>query len=342
MVQLVNDEPFNIIWHSDVRNKRVECSMVQYLTMNHSIGRKIVGNRHVMIRSTTSWFDLTWELKIYILSKICSPQILESVQKVCTDWYKVCKDPSLWKVIDMHSSTRYHNLSTLTKMCKHVVDRSQGQLVDIVIPEVETSEVLPYVADRARQLKRLRIYCDLSYSCIKILAEALKKFPLLEELMIKYYTDFSKEVIESAARNCPLLKTLIVDQDRPYGIRDVYLPLNDEIVVAIGENLHELRHLQLFNNGISNIDLKAIMDGCHQLESLNLSLCWNIDLKGDVVKRCSEQIKHLTLPSHSRLFTFYVVSDPEDSDEEVDACKNNLLLALLHNKLKQGQCLFGS
>ncbi|XP_071719347.1 putative F-box/LRR-repeat protein 9 [Rutidosis leptorrhynchoides] len=320
--------------------------------------------------STTNWFDLPPELKVNILSRIGHFQILENAQYVCSDWYKVCKDPSIWKVINLFrlresiyssdfwyaglpgiwkicknvvdrsggqlvdivipdlqtdevlmyvadsdwykvckdpsiwkvinlfrlresiysSDFWYGGLPGIWKICKNVVDRSGGQLVDIVIPDLQTDEVLMYVADRSRKLKRLYMRCgwsdDLS---IKSLHEALKKFPLLEELSVDFEY-LTKEAIESAGRYCPLLKTLTLKKFS--SSRKV----NDEIGAAIGENLHELRHLKLINNTISNIGLKAILDGCHQLELLDLSVCVHIDLNGDVVKKCSERIKHLTLP----------------------------------------------
>ncbi|XP_071729242.1 putative F-box/LRR-repeat protein 9 [Rutidosis leptorrhynchoides] len=327
----------------------------------------------VMMSSTTNWFDLTSDLKINILHRIGPPEILENAQKVCTDWYNVCKDPSMWKVIDMYTFTEKVNLPTCTKMSKIAVDRSQGQLTEMVIPRIGTDEVLMYVAARARQLKRLTMVCSFFDPSIESLAEALKNFPLLEEL-IMYATDISKEFIISAGRYCPLLKTLIIDQGS-HGFCNTYCPLNDEIAVAIGENfspylqqnLHELKHLKLLNNGVSNVGLKALIDGCRQLESLDLSLCSNLNLKGDVVKRCKEQIKRLTLPQPHRLtlremheiFGYpHNDNDEDDSDNEdldrevelvdylndyhmdyymydVDVCKKEPSFGLV-TKLKQG------
>ncbi|XP_071719348.1 putative F-box/LRR-repeat protein 9 [Rutidosis leptorrhynchoides] len=248
-----------------------------------------------------NWFDLPPELNVNIVSRIHHFEILENAQYVCSDWYKVCKDPSIWKVINLFrlresfymSESFNGGLPGIWKICKNVVDRSDGQLVDIVIPDLRTDEILMYVADRARQLKRLDMYCCIrDDSSIKSFHKALKKFPLLEELSVDFEY-LTKEAIESAGRYCPLLKTLSFYQE---GSLSSSLKVNDEIGVAIGANLHELRHLKLINNTISNIGLKAILDGCHQLESLKLSMCAHIDLNRDVVKRCSKQIKHLTLP----------------------------------------------
>ncbi|XP_071704092.1 F-box protein SKIP19-like [Rutidosis leptorrhynchoides] len=108
-------------------------------------------------------------------------------QKVCSDWYKVCKDPSMWRVIDLYEVMDDWDISYTEriKLCKRVVDRSQGQLVEIKFPGFfMPNDVLMDVADRASKLKLLNMYIGSSPSddiSMKSLPEALKKFPLLEE-----------------------------------------------------------------------------------------------------------------------------------------------------------------
>ncbi|KAI3680374.1 hypothetical protein L2E82_50359 [Cichorium intybus] len=199
---------------------------------------------------------------------------------------------------------------TLKEICKQAVDRSQGQLVDITIGEFVDDELLEYVADRSSQLRRLEIvygYSD-TYGCW---SEALKKFPLLEELSL-YLTEISKEGIETAGRCCPLITTLKLNKESclnwagaidncPCGRDFDYrksLKMDREKVIAIGENLHGLRHLELIGNvNMSNNELRVILDGCRYLESLDLRLCGSVDLKGDLGKKCLEKIKCLKLPN---------------------------------------------
>ncbi|GKG12522.1 putative F-box/LRR-repeat protein 23, partial [Tanacetum coccineum] len=119
-------------------------------------------------------------------------------------------------------------------------------------------------------------------------SDALKKFPLLEELSL-YETSISEEAIETAGSYCPMLRTLKVNQRSI----DYSGEGCEEMAMAIGKFLPELRHLELIGDTLSDIGLKAILDGCRHLESLDLRDCLNIDLKGDMVKRCSQQIKYL-------------------------------------------------
>ncbi|KAI3513543.1 hypothetical protein L1887_20879 [Cichorium endivia] len=185
-------------------------------------------------------------------------------------------------------------------MCKHAVDRSQGQLVDLTIVDFPNHELLLYIADRSSQLRRL----DIS-SCYGELYdgyEFLKKFPLLEELSL-CITDISKGDIEIAGRCCPMLRTLKVnckfyrfsDDDT----NEESLMIRNTIAIAIGKNLPELRHLALIGNTMSNTGLHAILDGCCHLESLDLRQCLYLDLKGDLGKKCLEKIKCVKLPNDS-------------------------------------------
>ncbi|MFS8010525.1 hypothetical protein Hanom_Chr14g01298111 [Helianthus anomalus] len=62
----------------------------------------------------------------------------------------ICKDPTMWRVINMSDIDILRSdaiFSPLT-MCKHALDRSQGQLVDITLVFVYDPGLLSYIADR--------------------------------------------------------------------------------------------------------------------------------------------------------------------------------------------------
>ncbi|GJU21767.1 RNI-like superfamily protein [Tanacetum coccineum] len=229
--------------------------------------------QHEMMQTTTitKWFDLPLDLMVNILSRVVAIEKLWNVRKVCRDWRKICKDPSMWRVIYMDSR----------KMCKNAVDRSQGQLVDITMVGFCDDELLDYVADRSPKLIRLEIaYPEFS---VGNLSKALKKLPKLEELSI--HCAFRLQVDQALGSYCPELKTLRLN--RWYSI------FCDEEIIAICENLRELRHFEIrMNRSLSNTGLQAILDGCPCLKVLDLRLCPYVDLKGDIGKRL-EQIERV-------------------------------------------------
>ncbi|KAF5770754.1 putative F-box domain-containing protein [Helianthus annuus] len=80
-----------------------------------------------------NWLDLPSDVTANILNRIGMVDILENAQKVCTAWRKICKDPPMWRVINMNDIPIFGAKLSRVEMCEHAVDRSQGQLVDITI-----------------------------------------------------------------------------------------------------------------------------------------------------------------------------------------------------------------
>ncbi|CAH1445294.1 unnamed protein product [Lactuca virosa] len=71
--------------------------------------------------------------------------------------------------------------------------------------------------------------------------------------------------------------------------------VNDELLQYVAHRSSQLKRLEL-----------AILDGCPHLQSLDLRQCMYIDLKGDMGKRCSENIKCLKLPEDSLEGCLYI------------------------------------
>nr|XP_043629087.1 putative F-box/LRR-repeat protein 23 [Erigeron canadensis]XP_043629088.1 putative F-box/LRR-repeat protein 23 [Erigeron canadensis] len=243
---------------------------------------------------TVNWLDLPSDVMKNILSRLGMFDILENAQKVCTTWHQICKEPAMWRAVKMKYSHLWGQ-QRFQRICKHVVDRSQGQMVDVSISAFCDQDILQYIAARSSQLRRLEI--TYSYGILtEVWGGCLKKLSLLEELSV-CGTQFSEKDIEAVGRFCPLLKTLKV-KNTPF----IY-NLSDDAdygwntwALAIGKNLPGLRYLQLTGFTMTGVGLRAILDGCRHLESLKLGRCNYIDLNGDLVNRCSQQIKHLKLP----------------------------------------------
>ncbi|XP_023736711.1 putative F-box/LRR-repeat protein 23 [Lactuca sativa] len=203
------------------------------------------------------------------------------------------------------------------------------------------NELLEYVANRSSKLRRLEISCcyeDPYESWI----EALKKCPLLEELSI-CLTDIPKEAIETSGRCCPMLKTLKLN-DNPLRNRE-FPRVANERAIAIGENLCELRHLELIGDNMSNIGLEVILDGCRHLESLELRACFYLDLEeGDPdpigkIKCLDNNIECVKLPKDSlsgciyreflynyddRIKTFFGFLDDDDKLPNMEELRKTL------------------
>ncbi|KAK8662006.1 hypothetical protein V6N13_091594 [Hibiscus sabdariffa] len=245
--------------------------------------------KKIAAAETRDWLELPSEVTASILSRLGAIEILNSAQTVCSQWRNICKDPSMWRSIDMRNLGERDKDYVHEKMCVHAVDRSCGHLLDINIEYFGTDELLFYISERSVHLKRLRLF-----SCYEIsdegLSEAASKFPFLEELEI-LICPISKHAVETIGRSCPLLKSFKYNLQRCKGY------VCDDEALAIAQTLPELRHLQLLGNGLTNGGLQAILDGCPHLEHLDLRQCFSVRLVGNLERRCVESIKNLRHPS---------------------------------------------
>nr|UYD39291.1 F-box protein SKIP19-like protein [Tilia miqueliana] len=241
-----------------------------------------------------NWLELPLDVTASILSRLGAIEILNSAQNVCSLWRKICKDPLMWRSIDMHNLGEVWDMDyDPEKMCVHAVDRSCGHLIDINLEYFGSDDLLIHIAERSSHLKRLRLV-----SCYNIsdegLSEAALKLHFLEELEISYCF-ILKNALETIGRCCPHLKSFKFNVQ---GCRRFHLESDDE-ALAIAQTMPELRHLQLFGNKLTNVGLQAILDGCPHLESLDLRQCFNVSLGRNLEKRCVERIKNLRRPNDS-------------------------------------------
>ncbi|KAK3039742.1 hypothetical protein RJ639_027399, partial [Escallonia herrerae] len=279
-----------------------------------------------------NWLELPRELTASILHRLGAVELLDTVQKVCTTWRNICKDPAMWRTVDMRNSGDTYLLPyDMEKMTMHAVDLSCGQLEGINIENMEnfaSDQLLLYIADRSSQLKRLQLVrCCCEDISSEAFSEAFKKLPLLEELHL-YFTAFDKGDIEVAGRFCTLLKSFKLN-------RQAYKHPGkcDDEALAIAESMPELRHLQLFGNMMTDNGLSAILDKCPHLEFLDLRQCFNVSLAGDVGKRCFVRIKDLKRPHDStdgrgfvtELLDSEMFDDDDDSDGLFDPFESDYL-----------------
>ncbi|KAL4349065.1 hypothetical protein HN51_030124 [Arachis hypogaea] len=238
-----------------------------------------------------NWLDLPRDVVSAIFVKVGTIEVLRNVQRVCSLWRNVSRDPLIWRTIDMHAlGDLTDSDDILDAMCRRAIDHSSGQLTDITIEEFATDALLKYIVDSTSHLRRLCLI-----RCYSITDEGLcvvaEKLSRLEELDISI-SNLSKDPLETIGRSCPHLRTLKFNIE---GYKSPHIECNED-AFAIAETMPALRHLQLFGNKLTNDGLLSILDGCPNLESLDLRQCFNVNLIGNLERRCAEQIKDLRRP----------------------------------------------
>lgn len=260
-----------------------------------------------------NWLELPLDVTSTILLKLGAVEILTNAQNVCSLWRKLCKDVSMWRSIDMRNLGDLWDMDCdLVKMAMHAVDRSCGQLVHINIEHFGTDSLLEYIADRSSHLKRLRLVRCYGMTDDSLITEAMK-LQQLEELELSYCS-FSRKALVAVGCSCPRLKSFKLN-NQGYRSKSSFMD-GDEEVLAIAETMHDLRHLQLFGNQLTNIGLQAILDGCPHLESLDLRQCFNLNLREGSGKACIECVKYLRGPNDS-------TSDYEFDAEFHESCDDD-------------------
>ncbi|KAJ9565768.1 hypothetical protein OSB04_001734 [Centaurea solstitialis] len=94
---------------------------------------------------TRNWLEMPEEIMGgMILQRLGAVEILESAQKVCRTWRRICKDPAMWKVIHMHdSSDDWDTEYDISKLTKQAVHRSCGELIDISLKDFDIHNPTP-------------------------------------------------------------------------------------------------------------------------------------------------------------------------------------------------------
>lgn len=95
---------------------------------------------------SSNWAELPAELMSSILLRLSTVEILKNAQKVCRSWRRVCKDPSMWRKIDMRNNGIFGY--DCDRMCRHAVDLSEGGLVEINMEHFGSDSLFSYIAER--------------------------------------------------------------------------------------------------------------------------------------------------------------------------------------------------
>eukprot|EP00249_Psilotum_nudum_P013348 c24286_g1_i1 orf=378-1250(+) len=232
-----------------------------------------------------SWAEMLPEVLVKSFQRLPLPDMFLTVPLVCKAWRKASLDPSLWESIDLRDWVEDFGFSStyVERMVKLVVNRSCGRLKDLLLSDYGTDDMLIYISERCNSLKGLSIaHSDITDSGIFKVAH---RFPHLELLVISGCDGLSKVAIEELGKKCKALKWLERNgSDNCFTL--VGSIDNDEEALAIAQNMPQLKHLEMVDTHISTSGLQALLEGCLNLEYLDVRRCRNIILKGPTLQKC--------------------------------------------------------
>ncbi|CAO2164087.1 unnamed protein product [Urochloa humidicola] len=224
-------------------------------------------------------------------------EIMRGAELACSEWRRAAvEDPGLWQRVDIHVPTLVSAGLRVgwRSMLRAAVHRGAGRCEDFSGPCDE--DLLLYLVERANSLKSLHLSClDVPN---EVLNMAVKKYPLLEDLKLKYVSIPSDNMLISVCQACPRLKKLhLTFIPCPDSIDDEQLVL--EIIKGGIPIMSELLSLELFHCDITTEGLKSILDNCPQLESLHITGSFEYhEMDEELQMKCS-RVKNLTIPRFS-------------------------------------------
>ncbi|KAJ3698586.1 hypothetical protein LUZ61_002291 [Rhynchospora tenuis] len=234
------------------------------------------------------WSELHRDMLMVIFGKIKTVEVLKSAC-TCKSWRMASREPECWRTIDMRNHGYKSGGFLLIDPTMLAIDLSQGRVEEFSIEDFGDDNLLRYLSDRTSALKCLRLI-SCYFISEKGLAATIKKQPQLEEIQIAFGT-FSDKVTEIVGMAAPQLKRF------KFNALCMYKSMTDQVdeedssfdVAALGiaKTMHQLRYLQLTYNSITNRGLKAILEGCPHLETLDIRGCCNVSMGYDMWPLCA-------------------------------------------------------
>ncbi|KAH6783738.1 hypothetical protein C2S52_008697 [Perilla frutescens var. hirtella] len=265
------------------------------------------------------WTELSLELTASILQRLGPKELLQAVDKVCATWRRVCKTPTFWRAISIRNFEPIRTVECY-RICRHTVDLSDGELIDLTIENFADTDLMYYIVERSSKLRRLTIANEDPFNHIpgRDLAIACSGFPFLEELHILSPFSIANGDLAEIGIYCPLLHAFTLN----YGLSE-----GNAVALAIADNMANLRQLRLLGNPtLDNNGVQAILEGCPCLKSIDLRRCRGVDLEGEIGVRVREKIEDLRLPSDSLDDYNYDVRDEDNGSTDYEDDDNDAVM----------------
>ncbi|KAJ3674392.1 hypothetical protein LUZ60_005008 [Juncus effusus] len=243
-----------------------------------------------------NWAEINRDVLVEIFRLVGVIGVFKNAGPVCRSWRKATKDePELWRRIDLtNHGFGQKDYEFLIALAKLAIDRSGGEVEEFWIQDFGDDDLLQYLCDKTTVLKSLRLISCKQVHDMAIL-ETVKNQPLLEEIEIS---------LQSSCPNLPEVIGNLLPNLKKFRMNGIYASSvffeNDETeAFGIANSMHELRHLQLIGNRVTNDGLKAILEGCPNLETLDIRQCKNVCMDdSDLRARCA-RLRTLRLPFDS-------------------------------------------
>ncbi|KAL6293408.1 hypothetical protein ACE6H2_001550 [Prunus campanulata] len=268
------------------------------------------------------WEDLNIDCMANILGRVGMESLLLDVPFVCKSWYRASLNPSCWeRLIFPDIKTSYLVLDygfkaenwvddpllqrfvhqyqidvshfSTTAFIKFVVNRSKGHATALRLPPYASETDLKYVSDMCGDLKGVGLpeylVCDKS----GVITELIGKWKRLEWLTLGSSYDLVK-IFSQISIHCKDF----------WGLRVSNSIFNDE-AIAIVNFLPKIKHLILRNAYIDRDAHMKLLQGCTELQVLDVSDCIGFSEDDEEILKLASHITNFSCEGSIEYDDFY-------------------------------------
>ncbi|XP_020594066.1 F-box/LRR-repeat protein At3g48880-like [Phalaenopsis equestris] len=242
------------------------------------------------------WEELNFDCLVSIFSKLGLEDLTTGVPLVCKSWHVASLDPQCWKTLDFHDLDFTSNSKCIARFkqeygipnfsfasfMKLSISRSHGSAVKLSIPSTISSPLhqdLILASIECPRLKELALPTLLRQDDRQI-PGLMARWKDLEILEMKWKPLYFLELVEEIRANCPKFTGFHLCG---------YFDGKD--AKAIVECLPKLRSLNMSGSFVKRDDLVMILEGCRELQDVDVSRCRGFDAEDEILKKASSGIK---------------------------------------------------
>ncbi|KAI5075725.1 hypothetical protein GOP47_0009801 [Adiantum capillus-veneris] len=259
------------------------------------------------------WAEMLPDALAKIFNHLSLKEMLCTIPCVCRYWQCVSQDAACWQNIDLLEWSSDKQPKIVDRMLLLLVNRSQGGLRRVCVPNLKNDSMLQLIASSGSQLEVLRIQD--SFASEECLCEVAPKLSNLTYLDISGRFP-SGALIESFGKHCKLITRLNLNMR--LNVRES--KSCDVAALAIAQHMQQLQHLEMAYGLLSIDGLKALLENCRDLQHLDLRGCWHLDMEESLVSEATKRIKVFLSPVVED--DIYDISDYDidyEDDDELDS-----------------------
>ncbi|KAG1348021.1 F-box/LRR-repeat protein [Cocos nucifera] len=238
------------------------------------------------------WEDLAMDCLVNVFSRLNLEDLTLGVPFVCKSWHKASLDPQCWKILNFRAldlmpwgnfskrfAQEYRIKSfSFSSFMKLATARSRRSAIDLSLPSTAFIASLPDLIYASNECPRVKLLAlpDILQPYEKHIPEILGRWKELEFLDMGLKPLSFVPILEQISLKCKSFVGL-----------QMYGCLYREDALAIVTHLPKLKYLAMKGSYLSKQELLVILDGCRELEELDVTRCRGFDVDDEILRKAS-------------------------------------------------------